>query len=68
MHQVLLMDDILHLIFSHLTPENPDMYNLPHQPTEGAATLYALAQTCQTFSDIALNLLWHQLLSINYLI
>ena len=62
------MDDTLRLILGHLTPEDHDMSHLPHQRTEGAAVLCALAQTCQTLSDIALDLLWRRLPSLNHLI
>ena len=66
MHQVLLMDDTLLLIFGHLTETPHDMTS--HLPIDGAATLCALARTCQTFSDLALNLLWCKLPSINHLV
>jgi len=60
------MDDTLRLIFGHLT-EGPhdtmtDLY------IDGAATLSALARTCQTFSDLALDfLLCLELPTINHL-
>ena len=66
MHQVLLIDDTLRLIFHHHTEEPHEM--MSHLPIDGAATLSALARTCRTFSDLALDILWSQLPSINHLI
>jgi len=61
------MDDTLRLIFGNLTKKPPDM--MSHTPSiDGAATLSALARTCQTFSDLALGLLWRQLPSIYHLV
>jgi len=68
MHQILLLYDTLRLIFGYFVSEDHDISYLPHQCTESAATLYALARTCQTFSDIALDLLWRRLPSPNHLI
>ena len=68
MHQVLLLDDTLRLILGHLAPEDHNLSQPSHLCTEGAATLYALARTCQTFCDVALDFLWRQLPSLDPLI
>ena len=55
MHQVLLMDDILRLIFGYLTEKPHDITS--HLSIDGTVALSVLARTCQTFSDLALELL-----------
>jgi len=50
MHRCLTIQEILHMIFHSI-------YNPPSR--EGNHTLIALAVTCQSFQEVALDIIWH---------
>ncbi|KAJ7042339.1 hypothetical protein C8F04DRAFT_1229996 [Mycena alexandri] len=63
MHRCLKIPEILQMIFTKLSEHNlPSSAFRPH----GAEALSRLAQTCQEFSDPALNILWKYQYTLTY--
>ncbi|EIW74833.1 hypothetical protein CONPUDRAFT_147462 [Coniophora puteana RWD-64-598 SS2] len=63
MHRVLLVAELLDNIFGNLSAEFDRLFGGPND-----GTLLALATTCRTFKEPALNALWENLLMIDSLI
>ena len=61
MHQALHIQEILFDIFGHCSPTEPHWTPLRRHST---AVLAALARTCRTFKEPALDVLWSELVDL----